>query len=118
MEQNKSDGGKKAVEEPSSPGSETERFQAVVDVRHNEAVTGESGDARMTLERLAVSGALQVAAGRLVSARRVHLLTVTGPLGYASLFADDLRASIAEVVSLDGSSLSVADAMRAGALAA
>ncbi|MGC1798868.1 MAG: hypothetical protein WA701_00645 [Solirubrobacterales bacterium] len=32
-----------AVGEPSSPGSETERFQAVVDVRHNEAVTGESG---------------------------------------------------------------------------
>jgi hypothetical protein len=29
--------------EPSSPGSETERFQAIVDVRHNEAVTGESG---------------------------------------------------------------------------
>lgn len=25
------------------PGSETERFQAVVDLRHNEAVTGESG---------------------------------------------------------------------------
>jgi hypothetical protein len=28
---------------PSPPGSETERFQAIVDVRHNEAVTGESG---------------------------------------------------------------------------
>ena len=42
-EQNKSDGGQKAVGEPSSPGSETERFQAIVDVRHNEAVTGESG---------------------------------------------------------------------------
>ena len=27
----------------SSPGSETERFQAIVDVRHNEAVTAESG---------------------------------------------------------------------------
>ena len=26
-----------------SPGSETERFRAVVDPRHNEAVTGESG---------------------------------------------------------------------------
>jgi hypothetical protein len=25
------------------PGSETERFRALVDVRHNEAVTGESG---------------------------------------------------------------------------
>jgi hypothetical protein len=43
MEQNKSDGGEKAVGEPSSPGSETERFQAIADVRHNEAVTGESG---------------------------------------------------------------------------
>jgi hypothetical protein len=29
--------------EPSSAGSETERFRAIVDVRHNEAVTGESG---------------------------------------------------------------------------
>jgi len=27
----------------SAPGSETERFRAIVDVRHNEAVTGESG---------------------------------------------------------------------------
>jgi hypothetical protein len=26
-----------------APGSETERFLAVVDVKHNEAVTGESG---------------------------------------------------------------------------
>ena len=25
------------------PGSETERFRAIVDIRHNEAVTGESG---------------------------------------------------------------------------
>ena len=25
------------------PGSETERFRAIVDLRHNEAVTGESG---------------------------------------------------------------------------
>ena len=32
MEQNKSDGGEKAVGEPSSPGSETERFQAIADV--------------------------------------------------------------------------------------
>lgn len=33
-------------DEPASgdgPGSETERFRAVVDPRHNEAVTGESG---------------------------------------------------------------------------
>jgi hypothetical protein len=32
-----------AEAEPSVAGSETERFRAVVDVRHNEAVTGESG---------------------------------------------------------------------------
>jgi hypothetical protein len=25
------------------PGSETERFRAIVDLRHNEAITGESG---------------------------------------------------------------------------
>jgi hypothetical protein len=25
------------------PGSETERFQAIAEVRHNEAITGESG---------------------------------------------------------------------------
>lgn len=36
------DRGEQAGESP-SPGSETERFQAIVDVRHNEAVTGESG---------------------------------------------------------------------------
>lgn len=43
--QNKSDRGEQAVGEgePSSPGSETERFRAIVDVTHNEAVTGESG---------------------------------------------------------------------------
>ena len=41
--QNKADGGEQAVGEPSRPGSETERFRAIVDVRHNEAVTGESG---------------------------------------------------------------------------
>jgi hypothetical protein len=34
---------KQAVGEPSDAGSETERFQAIADVRHNEAVTGESG---------------------------------------------------------------------------
>jgi hypothetical protein len=41
--QKKSDQGQQAVGEPSSAGSETERFQAIADVRHNEAVTGESG---------------------------------------------------------------------------
>lgn len=41
-EQNKAEG-EQAVGDPSSPGSETERFQAIADVRHNEAVTGESG---------------------------------------------------------------------------
>jgi hypothetical protein len=41
--QNKASGGEQAVGEPSSPGSETERFRAIVDVTHNEAVTGESG---------------------------------------------------------------------------
>lgn len=35
--------GEQEVGEPSSPGSETERFRAIADVRHNEAVTGESG---------------------------------------------------------------------------
>jgi hypothetical protein len=42
-EQNKSERGEEAVGEPPTPGSETERFRAIVDVRHNEAVTGESG---------------------------------------------------------------------------
>lgn len=41
--QKNQDRGDEAAGEPSSPGSETERFQAIVDVRHNEAVTGESG---------------------------------------------------------------------------
>ena len=41
--QNNASGGEQAGGEPSSPGSETERFRAIVDVRHNEAVTGESG---------------------------------------------------------------------------
>jgi hypothetical protein len=41
--QNKADTGEQAVGESSSPGSETERFRAIVDVTHNEAVTGESG---------------------------------------------------------------------------
>ena len=35
--------GEQKVPEPSAAGSETERFLAVVDVKHNEAVTGESG---------------------------------------------------------------------------
>jgi hypothetical protein len=43
MKKTKSDTGEQTVGEPSSPGSETERFQAIADVRHNEAVTGESG---------------------------------------------------------------------------
>ncbi len=34
---------KKAGPESDGPGSETERFNALVDVRRNEAVTGESG---------------------------------------------------------------------------
>ncbi len=29
--------------EGDGPGSETERFRAIVDPRHNEAITGESG---------------------------------------------------------------------------
>lgn len=41
--QNNATGGTEEVGETSSPGSETERFQAIADVRHNEAVTGESG---------------------------------------------------------------------------
>jgi hypothetical protein len=41
-ERNKAEG-EQATGEPSSAGSETERFQAIADVRHNEAVTGESG---------------------------------------------------------------------------
>ena len=44
MDQTKAETSKREAErEPSVPGSETERFRAVVDVRHNEAVTGESG---------------------------------------------------------------------------
>jgi hypothetical protein len=41
--ENKADRGEQAIGEPSSAGSETERFRAIADVRHNEAVTGESG---------------------------------------------------------------------------
>jgi hypothetical protein len=39
----KAETGEQQVGEPSGPGSETERFRAIVDVKHNEAVTGESG---------------------------------------------------------------------------
>jgi hypothetical protein len=39
----KAETGEQGNAEPSNAGSETERFQAIVDVRHNEAVTGESG---------------------------------------------------------------------------
>jgi hypothetical protein len=41
--QNKADRGEQATGNSSTPGSETERFRAIVDVKHNEAVTGESG---------------------------------------------------------------------------
>jgi hypothetical protein len=41
--QNEADRGQQAAGEGSSAGSETERFRAIVDPRHNEAVTGESG---------------------------------------------------------------------------
>ncbi len=41
--QNQADRGERATGNSSSPGSETERFRAIMDVRHNEAVTGESG---------------------------------------------------------------------------
>ena len=42
-DQKKTNRGELSAAAASSPGSETERFQAIVDVRHNEAVTGESG---------------------------------------------------------------------------
>ncbi|HKH41785.1 MAG TPA: hypothetical protein VKA41_07990 [Solirubrobacterales bacterium] len=42
-DQNKAETGEQQAGEPSGPGSETERFRAIVDVRQNEAVTGESG---------------------------------------------------------------------------
>jgi hypothetical protein len=41
--QEKLDRGEQTNGDTPSPGSETERFRAIVDVRHNEAVTGESG---------------------------------------------------------------------------
>jgi hypothetical protein len=44
MGRTEADTGDHKVSEPSSAaGSETERFRAIIDVRHNEAVTGESG---------------------------------------------------------------------------
>ena len=41
--QKKAEAGEQAAGNSSGPGSETERFRAITDVRHNEAVTGESG---------------------------------------------------------------------------
>ena len=41
--QNDTERGEQSAGNSSSPGSETERFRAIADVRHNEAVTGESG---------------------------------------------------------------------------
>jgi hypothetical protein len=41
--QKNAEAGEQAAGDPSGPGSETERFRAITDVRHNEAVTGESG---------------------------------------------------------------------------
>jgi hypothetical protein len=41
--QKKSEPGDPPAGNSSGPGSETERFRAITDVRHNEAVTGESG---------------------------------------------------------------------------
>jgi hypothetical protein len=43
MKKQNNNSGEQAAGEPSSAGSETERFRAIVDVTHNEAVTGESG---------------------------------------------------------------------------
>jgi hypothetical protein len=43
MDPKKAETGEQGTAEPSNAGSETERFRAIVDVRHNEAVTGESG---------------------------------------------------------------------------
>ena len=43
-ERTEADTEERKVSEPSTEaGSETERFRAIVDVKHNEAVTGESG---------------------------------------------------------------------------
>jgi hypothetical protein len=42
-DRNKADRGQQGLDEPPTPGSDTERFRAIVDVKHNEAVTAESG---------------------------------------------------------------------------
>jgi hypothetical protein len=42
-QKNTADRGEQPTWRSSSPASETERFRAIVDVKHNEAVTGESG---------------------------------------------------------------------------
>jgi hypothetical protein len=39
----KAETGEHRTTDPALAGSETERFRAIVDVKHNEAVTGESG---------------------------------------------------------------------------
>jgi hypothetical protein len=41
--QKKEEQGSQGAGEPSSPGTETERFRIIFDARHNEAVTAESG---------------------------------------------------------------------------
>jgi hypothetical protein len=41
--QNKAERGERPTGSSSNPGSDTERFRAIADVRHNEAVTAESG---------------------------------------------------------------------------
>jgi hypothetical protein len=43
MKDQKASNGGEQPQGVSAPGSETERFRAIVDCRHNEAVTGESG---------------------------------------------------------------------------
>jgi hypothetical protein len=43
IERTEAETGEQQVPEPPAAGSETERFRAIVDVTHNEAVTGESG---------------------------------------------------------------------------
>ena len=43
MDSIKAETGEQRTTDPALVGSETERFRAIVDVKHNEAVTGESG---------------------------------------------------------------------------
>ena len=43
QQQTNANRGEQGTRKASAPGSETERFRAITDVRHNEAVTGESG---------------------------------------------------------------------------